>query len=57
MVLPVVDTDKVVDKVMLGMDRTKPMIERKVFGEPRPKVDYQRYNTVRLSRVPEGEDV
>jgi len=33
MVLPVVDTDKVVDKVMRGYDKTQRAIERKVFGE------------------------
>lgn len=33
MVLPVIDTDKVVDKVMRGLDTTQRAIERKVFGE------------------------
>lgn len=33
MVMPVVDTDKVVDKVMQGLDKTRRAIERRMFGE------------------------
>ena len=33
MVLPVVDTDKVVDKLMSGYDKAQRAVERKVFGE------------------------
>jgi hypothetical protein len=33
MVLPVVDTDKVVDRVMQGYDKAQRAIERRVFGE------------------------
>lgn len=32
MVLPVIDTDKVVEQVMLGYDRTQRKIMKKVFG-------------------------
>lgn len=33
MVLPVVDTEKVVDKIMLGYDKTQRKVMKKVFGE------------------------
>lgn len=56
MVIPVIDTEKVVGKMVNGVDKSRRMLEQRLFGDV-PAAKYATYNTTRLSRVPDGEGI
>jgi hypothetical protein len=57
MVLPVVDTNKVVNKITDGMEKTQVVVMNKVFGVIPAESKYSVYSSIRRDQLAKGEGI